>query len=237
MQKFYDTLDHNIIKARFVMLMAKVKARNNISHADYNCAKQWFFNYIDCFDYYNDVFSYNNKKDKQNKKSKTEIVNELNKKNKNKAKNAPKEYSALIKPKFQFKDQAHQQKSSLLNKKFHRDPRFDDLSGELNETAFKKNFAFVNDMAKEYVENLKKVKNNKKLKKKLPQETFELLKKQNNYVKGWLNQQKQNEEKQEIKTEINKENKKRMSQGQKPIFVNKNKVNKFLKKKKETKED
>ena len=66
---------------------------------------------------------------------------------------------------------------------------------------------------------------------------FELLKKQNNYVKGWLNQQKQNEEKQEIKTEINKENKKRMSQGQKPIFVNKNKVNKFLKKKKETKED
>ena len=181
--------------------------------------------------------SYNNKKDKQNKKSKTEIVNELNKKNKNKAKNAPKEYSALIKPKFQFKDQAHQQKSSLLNKKFHRDPRFDDLSGELNETAFKKNFAFVNDMAKEYVENLKKVKNNKKLKKKLPQETFELLKKQNNYVKGWLNQQKQNEEKQEIKTEINKENKKRMSQEQKPIFVNKNKVNKFLKKKKETKED
>lgn len=62
MQKFYDTLDHNIIKARFVMLMAKVKAKNNISFADYNCAKQWFFNYIDCFDYYNDVFSYNNKK-------------------------------------------------------------------------------------------------------------------------------------------------------------------------------
>lgn len=63
MQKFYDTLDHNIVKARFVMLMSKVKAKNNISHADYNCAKQWFFNYIDCFDYYNDVFSFNDKKD------------------------------------------------------------------------------------------------------------------------------------------------------------------------------
>lgn len=63
MQKFYDTLDHNIVKARFVMLMSKVKAKKKISHADYSCAKQWFFNYIDCFDYYTDVFSYNLKKD------------------------------------------------------------------------------------------------------------------------------------------------------------------------------
>lgn len=63
MQKFYDTLDHNIVKARFVILMSKVKAKKKISHADYSCAKQWFFNYIDCFDYYTDVFSYNLKKD------------------------------------------------------------------------------------------------------------------------------------------------------------------------------
>lgn len=62
MQKFYDTLDHNIVKSRFVMLMSKVKAKKNISYADYRCAKQWFFNYIDCFDYYTDVFSYNFKK-------------------------------------------------------------------------------------------------------------------------------------------------------------------------------
>lgn len=62
MQKFYDTLDHNIVKARFNMLMAKVKAKRKISFSDCKCAKRWFYNYIDCFDFYNDVFSYNFKK-------------------------------------------------------------------------------------------------------------------------------------------------------------------------------
>lgn len=63
MQKFYDTLDHNIVKARFNMLMDKVKSKGAISHDDYKCAKRWFYNYIDCFDFYRDVFSYNSKKD------------------------------------------------------------------------------------------------------------------------------------------------------------------------------
>lgn len=177
--------------------------------------------------------SYNNSKSKSKQKSKTEIMNELKAKNKTKLKNAPREYSALIKPKYQYKDQAHQQNNNtLLKKKYHRDPRFDDLSGELNETSFKKNFSFVGEMAKEYVEKINKVKKNKKYKQKMPQETYDLLKKQNNYVKGWINQQKQKESKQEIKTEINKENKKRMSKGQKPIYINKSKVNKFIKKQK-----
>lgn len=59
MQKFYDTLDHNIIKGRFEMLMAKVKIKKKISHEDYICVKRWFFNYIDCFDFYRDVYSCN----------------------------------------------------------------------------------------------------------------------------------------------------------------------------------
>ncbi len=63
MQKFYDTLDHNIIKARFNMLMARVKKKGIITNTDYKCAKRWFYNYIDCFDFYNDVFSYNSKVD------------------------------------------------------------------------------------------------------------------------------------------------------------------------------
>lgn len=181
--------------------------------------------------------AYNNSKNKSKQKTKTEIMNEMKAKNKTKLKNAPREYSALVKPKYQYKDQAHQQNTSLLRKKYHRDPRFDDLSGELNETSFKKNFSFVGEMAKEYVEKIDKVKNNKKYKQKMPQETYDLLKKQNNYVKGWINQQKQKESKQEIKTEINKENKKRMSKGQKPIYINKNKVNKFIKKQKNKSKD
>lgn len=57
MQKFYDTLDHNIVKGRFEMLMAKAKEQKKISHEDYTYAKTWFFNYIDCFDFYRDVYS------------------------------------------------------------------------------------------------------------------------------------------------------------------------------------
>ena len=116
-------------------------------------------------------------------------------------------------------------------KKFSRDPRFDDLSGNLNENKFKKNFEFVNDMAKDYINKLNKVRKNKKYKKKLNEQQYELLKKQNNYVKSWMNQQKQKNERDEIRKEINKENKERISKGQKPIYINQNKMNKYFKNK------
>lgn len=160
------------------------------------------------------------------KKSKGQIREELKLINKNKDKSCPREYSALIKPKFQFKNTNN---SQLLGKKFHRDPRFDDLSGKLNETSFNKNYSFVKDMAKDYVKKIKNIKTNKKYKKKLNEESYQLLKKQNNFVKGWLNQQKQNESKNKIRREINQENKKRMGEGKKPIYVKKNKVKKYMK--------
>lgn len=159
---------------------------------------------------------------KENKKiSKSQIKEKLKLINKNKDKMYPKEYSALIKPQFQFKEK------KLLGKKFSRDPRFDDLSGKLNETAFNKNYSFVNQLANNYINDINHIKHNKKYKKKLTQDSYELLKKQNNFVKGWLNQQKQYDEQRKKRNEINKENKIRYNQGKKPIFINNNKLKKF----------
>ena len=117
-------------------------------------------------------------------------MNELKTINKNRNKNAPREYSALIKPKYQYKDQAHLYKNTFLNKKLSRDPRFDDLSGKLNEDAFNKNYNFVKELSKDYIAKLNQIKKSKKFKKKLSQETYDLLNKQKNYVSGWINTQK-----------------------------------------------
>ena len=46
-----------------------------------------------------------------------------------------------------------------------------------------------------------------------------------------MNQQKQKNERDEIRKEINKENKERISKGQKPIYINQNKMNKYFKNK------
>ena len=175
----------------------------------------------------------NNDKKKFNKNS---IITKMEKINKDKKRAEPKEYSALLKPQIQFKNRdKSKNNSSLLHKKFSRDPRFDDISGTLNEEKFKKNFSFVNNMAKDYVDKLQKVKKSKKYNKKLTEQQYELFKKQNNYVKGWINQQKQKQIKTDIKKEINKENKERYSKGQKPIFVNDNKINKYIKSQKNDK--
>ena len=174
-----------------------------------------------------------NDKKKFNKNS---IITKMEKINKDKKRAEPKEYSALLKPQIQFKNRdKSKNNSSLLHKKFSRDPRFDDISGTLNEEKFKKNFSFVNNMAKDYVDKLQKVKKSKKYNKKLTEQQYELFKKQNNYVKGWINQQKQKQIKTDIKKEINKENKERYSKGQKPIFVNDNKINKYNKNQKNDK--
>ena len=86
-------------------------------------------------------------------------------------------------------------------------------------------------MAEDYINKLKKVKKSKKYKNKLTEQQYELIKKQNNYVKSWMNQQKQKSERDEIKKEINKENKERISKGLKPIYINQNKLNKYFKNK------
>ena len=176
----------------------------------------------------------NSNKEKIEKKkfNKNTIKANLEKINKTKKKTEPKEFSALIRPKYEKENRNNFKKNStLLHKKFSRDPRFDDLSGNLNEDKFKKNFGFVNEMAENYINKLNKVKKSKKYKKKLTEQQYELLKKQNNYVKSWMNQQKQKNERNELKKEINKENKERISKGQKPIYINQNKINKFFKNK------
>ena len=186
--------------------------------------------------------SYENSKQNKNLKDKKKlnkniIKSNLEKINKNKKKLEPKEFSALIRPKYDKENKNNFQKNStLLHKKFSRDPRFDDISGILNEDKFKKNFGFVNEMAEDYINKLKKVKKSKKYKNKLSEQQYELIKKQNNYVKSWMNQQKQKSERDEIKKEINKENKERISKGLKPIYINQNKLNKYFKNKDKNKD-
>lgn len=63
MQKFYDTIDHRVIKARFNMLFSKVKRDNNFSTQDRICIKKWFYSYVDCFSFAEQVNIYNHKPD------------------------------------------------------------------------------------------------------------------------------------------------------------------------------
>lgn len=173
---------------------------------------------------------YNNKNHKNNnikKPSNTTLLQNIKKVNKNKSKTEPREYSALVNPKIQFRGR-DKIESSYLRKKFSRDPRFDDLSGKLNENEFNKNYKFVNDLANNYIHKLNNIKKNKKFRKKLDDTHYNLLKKQKNYVSGWINHQKQINNKLEIKKEINQENKKRIKAGQKPIYINKTKLNKYI---------
>ena len=59
MQKFYDTIDHNVIKYRLNTLMSKVKSLGDINSSDSKIVKRWFYCYIDSLDFYKDVFKYN----------------------------------------------------------------------------------------------------------------------------------------------------------------------------------
>ena len=169
------------------------------------------------------------KKEKENKKiNKTKILENMKKINKNKNKNAPREFSALLKPKDNFKERILNKTNNLLGKKKHfNDPRFNDYSGDLNINEFKKNYSFVNNLAEKYVKNLDNLKNNKKI--KITDDQFELIKKQKNFVKGWISQQKINKKKLDVKNEIKKENKLRIKEGKKPIYINDNKIKKFIK--------
>ena len=168
------------------------------------------------------------KKKEKEKINKTKILENMKKINKNKNKNAPREFSALLKPKDNFKERILNKTNNLLGKKRHfNDPRFNDYSGDLNINEFKKNYSFVNNLAEKYVKNLDNLKNNKKI--KITDNQFELIKKQKNFVKGWISQQKINKKKLDVKNEIKKENKTRIKEGKKPIYINDNKIKKFIK--------
>jgi hypothetical protein len=94
-------------------------------------------------------FNINNKKQKLDKKK---IESKLEEKNKSKLKSQPKEFSALIKPKFKAP------KVENIKDKFKgRDPRFDNLSGELKLEHYNKNFSFVEEEAKNYISKIKQI--------------------------------------------------------------------------------
>jgi ribosomal RNA-processing protein 36 len=165
----------------------------------------------------NEMKSLKSKSDgKIDKKQLEEKFTELNKQKK---KTEPKEFSALFKPK--------NVKKIVSEDRFRRDPRFDDMSGNFNPVLYKKNYLFVNEQSKEYLNKIQELKNKKK-KKKLDDNNYELMKKQVNFVKGWLKSKEYEETKDKIEKEFKTENKDRVKQGINPIYVKKSVMKKVV---------
>lgn len=61
MKKFYDTLDHDIIKKRFCQMLSWKKQAGVITREEERVLKRVIFGYVDCFNFYQDVFKYNSK--------------------------------------------------------------------------------------------------------------------------------------------------------------------------------
>lgn len=59
MQKFYDTISHRIIKMRFSLLLHRAVKDNKISRDEAKIVKRWFFWYIDCFNFLDNVYCKN----------------------------------------------------------------------------------------------------------------------------------------------------------------------------------
>jgi ribosomal RNA-processing protein 36 len=153
---------------------------------------------------------------KRNEKiNKNKIKTKLESINKDKEKFEPKEFSALVKPKNKMKN---------IQKTLRRDPRFDDLSGQLKPELHEKRYGFVKEETKQYLEKLQKLKKDKKI---VSETDYELYKRQMNLVKGWLKKTDYSENKNNIEKELKVENKKRIQDGKNPIFMKKNQL-KFI---------
>lgn len=61
MQKFYDTISHKIIKTRFSLLLHKAIKDKKITREDARTVKQWFFRYVNCYNFLDNVYSHNKK--------------------------------------------------------------------------------------------------------------------------------------------------------------------------------
>lgn len=59
MKSFYDTIDHNVIKNRFCLLLRESLSKGIINDSEYLILKRIMFSYIDCFNFKNDVLIYN----------------------------------------------------------------------------------------------------------------------------------------------------------------------------------
>lgn len=104
----------------------------------------------------------------------------------------------------------------LVKKKVHRDPRFDDLSGEYKPEIFEKTYGFINDIKKKEKEDIEK-----KLKKvkdpEQKQRLQQLLKRLVHQEKAQQARQKQRERELEFK----KKQGELAKQGKKPFFLKK----------------
>lgn len=61
MKKFYDSIDHDVIKKRFMQLLHKMKQKHVINNAEVHTLKQVIYSYIDCYNFYQNVFRFNKK--------------------------------------------------------------------------------------------------------------------------------------------------------------------------------
>lgn len=61
MQKFYDTISHRVIKTRFALMLQWAKRQGKINNKDIERIGYWFWAYIDCFNFIENVFGYNRK--------------------------------------------------------------------------------------------------------------------------------------------------------------------------------
>jgi hypothetical protein len=61
MKKFYDTIDHDVIKKRFIQLLRWKKQEGVITTEEVRMLKSVIFSYVNCFNFYRDVYRYNKK--------------------------------------------------------------------------------------------------------------------------------------------------------------------------------
>ena len=162
---------------------------------------------------------------KKGKINKRQIESKLLEINQEKRKNEPREFSALIKPKKNFLSDLNQEKA------IKRDPRFDSMSGDLKMDSYKKNFSFVQNKANDYIKNIRDLQKKKEKKKiKLDDEEYNLMKKQINFVKGWIKSKEHEGVKDTVAKEFKDENKERKSKGLNPVYVKPSVMKKLVQK-------
>lgn len=63
MKKFYDTLDHDVIKKRFSQMLRWKKQEGAITIEEMRILRRVIFSYVNCFCFYRDVYRFNKKPD------------------------------------------------------------------------------------------------------------------------------------------------------------------------------
>jgi len=61
MQKFYDTISHRVIKTRFALMLHWAKKCGKIGNEEIKLIRYWFWAYIDCFNFIDNVLVLNRK--------------------------------------------------------------------------------------------------------------------------------------------------------------------------------